>query len=181
MTVIFIKIFLGLKNIDIQWRVAGILQFGKSTKYRTTWSYCLFFDNLKCLCLNLFILNYFCTSAWGKCADSIFVHIKISLTVSVTEVLSVKKPNKVSKTEKLWYLFLAIFWTSVPKIYSCRGDWTPGCLPMKFLDFSNVSIGLNLSKMGMLYGGYHVVANTSWSRPNQSSSHKKASMWRTLS
>ena len=62
--------------------------FGKSTKYRTTWTYCLlFFDNLKCLCLNLFILNYFCTSAWGKCADSIFFHLKISLTESVTKVI----------------------------------------------------------------------------------------------
>ena len=171
MTVIFIKIFLGLKNIDIQWRVAGILQFGKSTKYRTTWSYCFFSDNLKCLCLNLFILNYFCTSAWGKCADSIFFHIKISLTESVTKVLSVKKPNKVSKTEKLRYLFLAIFWTSVPKIYFCRGDWTLGCLPMKFWDVSSVSIRLNLFKVDMLYGGYHAVANTSWSRPNHSQAH----------
>ena len=36
--------------------------------------------------------------------------------------------------------------------------------------------------MGMLCdGGYHVVANTSWSQPNHSSSsHGKASMWRTL-
>ena len=62
--------------------------FGKSTKYRTTWTYCsLFFDNLKCLCLNLFILNYFCMSLWGKCADSIFFHLKISLTESVTKVI----------------------------------------------------------------------------------------------
>ena len=116
-------------------------------------------------------MKYFCTSAWSKCADSIFFYIKISLTESVTKVLSVKKPNKVSKTEKLRYLFLAIFWTSVPKIYSCRGDWTLGCLPMKFWDFSNVSIRLNLSKVGMLYVRYHVVANTSWSRPNHSQAH----------
>ena len=45
----------------------------------------------------------------GKCADSIFFHVKISLTESVTEEISVKKPNKVSKTEKLRYLLLAIF------------------------------------------------------------------------
>ena len=105
----FYQNILGLKNIDNQWRVAGNLQFGKSTKYRTTWSYCLFFDNSKCLCLNLFILNYFCTPAWGKCADSIFFHIKMSLTESVTKILSVKKPNKGSKTEKLRYLFWLFF------------------------------------------------------------------------
>ena len=46
----------------------------------------LFFDNLKYLCLNQFILNYFSTSAWGKCANSIFFHTKISLTESVTKV-----------------------------------------------------------------------------------------------
>ena len=112
--------------------------FGKSTKYRTTWTYCsLFFDNLKCLCLNLFILNYFCTSAWGKCADSIFFHLKISLTESGTKELCVKKPNKVSKTEKPRYLFLGTFWTLVPKIYFCMGDWNLGCLPMKFWDILN--------------------------------------------
>ena len=116
-------------------------------------------------------MNYLCTSAWGKCADSIFFHIKVSLTESVTKVLSVKKPNKVSKTEKLQYLFLAIFWTSVPKIYFCRGDWTLGCLPMKFWDVSNISIRLNLSKVGLLHGGYHVVANTLWSWPNHSQAH----------
>ena len=49
---------------------------------------------------------YVCVS---KCADSIFFHVKISLTESVTEVISVEKPNKVSKTEKLRYLLLAIF------------------------------------------------------------------------
>ena len=108
-------------------------------------------------------MNYFCTSAWGKCADSIFFHIKISLMESVTKVISVKKPNKVSKTEKLRYLFLGIFWTLVPKVYFCRGDWTLGCLPIEFWDITNT---LNLSKVGILYGGYQVVANTAWSRPN---------------
>ena len=97
-------------------------------------------------------------------------------------MLSVKKLNKVSKTEKLRYLFLAIFWTSVPKIYFCREDWALGCLPMKFWDVSNVSISLNLSKGG----------HTIWRIPcsseqfvesakSQPSSHRKASMWRTLS
>ena len=110
-------------------------------------------------------MNYFCTYAWGKCADSTFFHLKISLMKSVTKVLvlSVKKPNKVSKTEKLRYLFLAIFWTSVPKIYFCRGDWTLGCLPMKFWDITNTFTPI---KVGRLYGGHQVVANTSWSRPN---------------
>ena len=86
-------------------------------------------------------------------------------------MLSVKKPNKVSKTEKLQYLFLAIFWMSVPKICSCRGDWTLGCLLMKCWDFSNNSIHLNWSKMGMLYGRYHVVANTLWNQPNHIQVH----------
>ena len=38
------------------------------------------------------------------------IHFELfSSTESVTKVLSVKKRNKVSKTEKLQYLFLAIF------------------------------------------------------------------------
>ena len=128
----FYQNILGLKNIDNQWRVEGTFWFGKSTKYRTTLTYCLlFFDNLKCLCLNLFILNYFCTSAWGKCADSIFFHLKISLMERVTKVLGVKKP------EKFRYLFLDIFWLLKSKIYFCRGDWTLGCLPIKFWDITN--------------------------------------------
>ena len=89
------------------------------------------------------------------------------------KVLSVKKLSKVSKTEKLRYLFLAIFWTSVPKIYSCRRDWTLGCLPMKFWDLSNVSIRLNLSKMG---SSEHFVKPAK----SQGSSYRKASMWRTI-
>ena len=118
-------------------------------------------------------MNYFCTSVCGKYAHSIFLHIKFSLTESVTKVLCVLcLETKQSKQNwKTSISALGHFWTSVPKIYFCRRDWTLGCLPMRFWDVSNVSMCLNLSKVGMLYGGYYAVANTSWSRPNHSQAH----------
>ena len=48
------------------------------------------------------------------------------------------------------------------------------CLRMRNKAFACTTIATEVEtrlKVGMLYGGYHVVANTSWSRPNHSQVH----------
>ena len=61
---IFIKICFGVRLIISSRRFVFLL---------TTQTYCLScFISIKCLSVNLLVWAVFCTSVWGKCADSIF-------------------------------------------------------------------------------------------------------------
>ena len=67
---IFIKTFFWVKKIMSNRQVFFVNQ---KSKYITTQTYfSLIFVNIKYICLNLLLLGYFCTSAGGKCTDSIF-------------------------------------------------------------------------------------------------------------
>ena len=45
---------------------------------------------------------------------------------------------KLGKIRKFCYIFLHTFGVLMPKNYFCRGDWTIGCVPMQFWDFSEI-------------------------------------------
>ena len=58
------------------------------------------------------------------------------------KIFSEKSRNhtKLDNNEKIWWLFLNIFFVPVPQIYFCRGNWTLDCIPRLFWDFTNISL-----------------------------------------
>lgn len=53
-----------------------------------------------------------------------------------------KNQEELDKSEKLWYLFLCIFWGPVPNLYLYRADWWLRYAFMQFWDFANISLFL---------------------------------------
>ena len=64
-----------------------------------------------------------------------------------------RNQEKLDKKEKLWYLFLRIFWAIGPNIYFFRGDRALDYISIDFWDFLDIFIFCKISLNPIQYGG----------------------------
>ena len=64
--------------------------------------------------------------------------------------VKLRNQAKLGNNEKLWCLFLSIFWAPVSKFYFCRGDWTLGYAPMQFWDLTSISLSPKILSLKLL-------------------------------
>ena len=75
----------------------------------------------------------------------------------------VKKIAK-DKPKKLRYLLLCIFWTLLPKMHFCSGDWRPPHVCIQCLGFPNISYFFKIQILSPLVTSEKILVEVFYSR-----------------